>query len=33
MMIEYNQKRQRGEAVPSQYTFKGIKKDGTILLY
>ena len=30
MMIEYNRKRQRGETVPSQYTFKGIKKDGTI---
>jgi len=30
MMIEYNQKRQRGETVPSQYTFKGIKRDGAI---
>jgi two-component system cell cycle sensor histidine kinase/response regulator CckA len=30
MMIEYGLKRQRGEAIPSQYTFKGIKKDGTI---
>ena len=30
MMVEYGRKRQRGEAVPSQYTFKGIKKDGTI---
>jgi two-component system, cell cycle sensor histidine kinase and response regulator CckA len=31
MLIEYNRKRQRGKAVPSQYTFKGIKRDGTIL--
>lgn len=31
MMVEYGRKRQRGEAVPSQYTFKGVKKDGTIL--
>ena len=30
-IIEYNRKRQQGEPVPSQYTFKGIKKDGTIL--
>jgi len=29
-VIEYNRKRQRGEAVTSQYTFKGMKKDGTI---
>jgi PAS domain S-box-containing protein len=28
MVIEYSRKRQQGEAVPSQYTFKGIKKDG-----
>jgi two-component system cell cycle sensor histidine kinase/response regulator CckA len=31
MVIALNRKRQRGEAVPSQYTFKGIKKDGTIV--
>jgi two-component system cell cycle sensor histidine kinase/response regulator CckA len=30
MVIDYNQKRQRGEPVPSRYIFKGIKKDGTI---
>ena len=30
MIIEYNRKRHRSEAAPSQYTFKGIKKDGTI---
>jgi two-component system cell cycle sensor histidine kinase/response regulator CckA len=30
MLIEYNQKRQRGEPVPSRYIFKGIKKDGAI---
>ena len=29
-IIEYNRKRQQGEPAPSQYTFKGIKKDGTI---
>ncbi len=29
VIMEYNRKRQRGELAPSQYTFKGIKKDGT----
>ncbi|MCX5813125.1 MAG: PAS domain S-box protein [Proteobacteria bacterium] len=29
MVIEYNRKRQRGEPVPSNYEFKGIRKDGT----
>jgi PAS domain S-box-containing protein len=30
MVIDYNRRRQRGEAVPPQYFFKGIKNDGTI---
>ncbi|MCX5805822.1 MAG: PAS domain S-box protein, partial [Proteobacteria bacterium] len=29
MVIEYNRKRQRGEPAPSNYEFKGIRKDGT----
>lgn len=30
VIMEYNRKRQQGEPAPSQYTFKGIKKDGTL---
>jgi len=29
MVISINERRQRGEDVPSKYEFKGIKKDGT----
>jgi two-component system cell cycle sensor histidine kinase/response regulator CckA len=32
MVAEYNRKRQNNEDVPSRYEFKGIKKDGTILI-
>ena len=31
MVVEYNQKRQKGESVPSRYEFKGIQKDGTAI--
>jgi two-component system, cell cycle sensor histidine kinase and response regulator CckA len=31
MVFEYGRKRNRGESAPSQYTFKGIKKDGTLI--
>jgi two-component system cell cycle sensor histidine kinase/response regulator CckA len=31
MVMEYNQKRQKGEPIPSRYEFKGIKKDGAII--
>jgi PAS domain S-box-containing protein len=31
MVVEYNQKRQKGEPTPPRYEFKGIKKDGTVI--
>jgi len=31
MVMEYNHKRLKGEVVPSQYEFKGIKKDGSVV--
>ncbi len=30
-VIEYNQRRQQGDPIPTRYMFKGIKKDGSIL--
>jgi diguanylate cyclase (GGDEF)-like protein/PAS domain S-box-containing protein len=32
MVMEYNRKRLKGESIPLKYEFKGIRKDGTILL-